>query len=205
MAHLLATVLTAVAVFAVTNIDDLIVLTLLFVVTRAQPGRRSWQVVVGQGIGVALLVGSAAVAALGLYAVPTGWIGLLGVFPLGFGAWKLIRDRSPASEPGAPAPEAAVPASAAAAASLAGVTAVTVVNGADNLAIYTPLFRVLRAGEVVVIIAVFAVMIGIWCAVAAWLASHLHALDVVRRHAHRLVPLVLIAIGAIILVRGTLA
>jgi cadmium resistance protein CadD (predicted permease) len=192
MEHLLATIPAAVVVFATTNVDDLVVLTFFFMATRADEGARPWKVIAGQAAGIAVLVCSAAVAAIGLLIVPDRWIGLLGLFPLGLGLWRLSHTFRKTADQDAPAP---------AAVGFTAVATVAIVNGADNIAVYTPLFRNLTAGEIAVTLAVFVVMIGVWCAAAAWLGSHLAAIAAIQRYSHRLVPIVLIAIGAVILAR----
>jgi cadmium resistance protein CadD (predicted permease) len=195
MERLLVIIPTAAVVFAATNVDDLVVLTFLFMASRADGRPRPWQVVAGQTAGIAVLVGSAAVAAVGLVIVPIRWIGLLGLFPVGLGLWKLVGAiRRP--------PDNGVPASMAA--GLTGVAAVAVVNGADNIAIYTPMLRDMAANEVLVTLAVFVTMIGIWCAGAAWLGYHLAAVAAIRRLSDRLVPVVLIGIGLVILIQSAI-
>lgn len=196
MGHLLVTLPAAVVVFASTNVDDLLVLTMLFLASRAAGTPRPWQVVAGQCAGIAVLVASSAVAAVGLLVVPTRWVGLLGLVPLGFGLWRLAgaMRRAPAGD----APSSV-------AAGLTGVAGVAIINGADNVAIYTPMFRTLETGDVLVTLAVFAGMVGVWCAAAAWLGSHLGAIAAVRRFGRWLVPVVFIAIGAIILARSAIA
>jgi cadmium resistance protein CadD (predicted permease) len=193
MEHLIVTIPTAAVVFASTNVDDLIVLTFLFLAARAAGRPRPWQVVAGQCAGIAVLVASAAVAALGLFVVPTRLVGLLGLVPLGVGLWKLVGAvrRAPDARP-----------QSTVAAGLLGVVGVAVINGADNVAVYTPLFRSLDVNEALVTLAVFAGMIGVWCAAAAWLGSHLGAVGAIRRFGQHLAPVVFIAIGAVILVRA---
>jgi cadmium resistance protein CadD (predicted permease) len=193
--HLIVIVPTAVVVFASTNIDDLIVLTFLFLASSAAGKPRPWQVVAGQFAGIAALVASAAVAALGLFIVPTRWVGLLGLVPLAVGLWRLMGAMRKAPDSDTPPPVAA---------GLAGVFGLAVINGADNVALYAPLFRSLEMGEVLVMLAVFAGMIGVWCAAAAWLGFHLGAIATIRRFGHRLVPFVFIAIGAVILARSAI-
>jgi cadmium resistance protein CadD (predicted permease) len=191
--HLIVTVSTATVVFASTNIDDLVVLTFLFLASRTAGKPRQWQVVAGQVAGIAVLVASAAVAALGLFIVPTRWVGLLGLVPLAIGLWKLIGAMRRAPDRGTSV-----------AAGLTGVISVAIVNGGDNVAVYAPLFRGLQTGEVLVTMAVFAGMIGVWLAAAAWLGYHLGAIAAIRRFSHWLTPVVFIAIGAIILVRSVI-
>jgi cadmium resistance protein CadD (predicted permease) len=190
MDQLLATIPAAVVVFAATNIDDLVVLTFFFMATRESGGTPAWKLIAGQAAGVAVLVASAAIAAIGLLIVPAHWAGLLGLFPLGLGCWRLLATFRKTPERDAPPP---------ATAGFGAVAAVAIVNGADNLTIYTPLLRTLSTGQVVVTLIIFAAMIGLWCAAAAWLASRLAAVTAIRRYSHRLVPIALIVIGAIIL------
>jgi cadmium resistance protein CadD (predicted permease) len=191
----MVTVPTAVVVFASTNIDDLVVLTFLFLASREAGKPRPWQVVAGQTAAITVLIASAAVAALGLLIVPTRWVGLLGLVPLALGLWKLIGVMRRA-------PDGSTPSSVAA--GLTGVIGVAVANGGDNIAVYAPLFRSLETAEVLVTLAVFAGMIGVWCAVAAWLGYHLSAVAAVRRFSTRLTPVVFITIGAIILIRSAI-
>ena len=66
---MLATVLAAAAMFAVTNIDDIVVLTALFLASsKGRP--RAWHIVGGQYTGFITLVGLSLLAALGLTIVP---------------------------------------------------------------------------------------------------------------------------------------
>ena len=78
-------ILAAGGVFAGTNVDDLIVLTVLFLSGAATGTPRRWQIWVGQYLGIAVLVAVSAVAAAGLSIVPDRWIGLLGLIPFGLG------------------------------------------------------------------------------------------------------------------------
>jgi cadmium resistance protein CadD (predicted permease) len=64
----------AVAVFVATNLDGFVLLTFPF----ASPGAQGRTVVVGQYLGLAILVAISAIAAVGLVVVPTRWVGLLG-------------------------------------------------------------------------------------------------------------------------------
>jgi cadmium resistance protein CadD (predicted permease) len=196
MGHLLVTLAVAVGAFASTNVDDLVVLTMLFLASRTAGVPRPWQVVAGQCAGIAVLVAAAGLAALGLLIVPTRWVGLLGLAPLGLGLWALVAAMRRPPDGGAP-PSAAT--------GLTGVTGVTILNGTDNLTIYTPMFRGLEAADLLLTLAVFAAMIGVWCVAAAWLGAHLGAFAAVRRLGDRLVPLVFIAIGGIILARWAIA
>jgi cadmium resistance protein CadD (predicted permease) len=176
-------------VFAGTNVDDLLVLTVLFLAARTSGRPRPWQIWAGQYAGIGVLVLVSALAALGLTIVPDRWVGLLGLIPLALGVRGLIgaARRGPGDE---------TPVVAGHALAVAGVT---IANGADNIAVYTPLFRTIGVTGSLVTAAVFAVLVAVWCGAASWLGSHRRVIAVVDRYGHWLVPLVFIAIGLVIL------
>ena len=189
MGDLLATAGAAVGVFVGTDVDDLIVLTVLFLGARATGVPRPWQIWLGQYAGIAVLMAVSALAALGLTLVPDRWVPLVGLLPLGIGLYGLVgalrHDDDDESPPTA--------------AGVLSVAGITIANGADNIAVYTPMFRTIGLGDSVVMVAVFAVMVAVWCAAAAWLGSHRAIIAVVDRWGHWIVPLVFIGIGGWIL------
>jgi len=88
---------------------------------------------------------------------------------------------------------------------VAGVALMTVADGADNVSVYIPLFRQAGAGPTAAYVVVFAVLVGVWCAVARATAGHSTLITVVERVGHWLVPVLYIAIGIrIIVVSGLL-
>ncbi|MEU8248855.1 cadmium resistance transporter [Nonomuraea sp. NPDC048916] len=84
------TLATAAGVFAGTNVDDLIVLTVLSLSSRAHGVPRPWRIWAGQYAGIGALVAVSAVAALGLSIVPDQWAGLLGLIPFALGLRGLV-------------------------------------------------------------------------------------------------------------------
>jgi cadmium resistance protein CadD (predicted permease) len=184
------TLFSAVGVFAGTNVDDLIVLTVLFLSARAGKSPRSWQIWAGQYTGIAVLVVLSVVAALGLAIVPNDWVGLLGLVPFGLGVKGLvaaIRARHDGEDAG--------PRIATGIVSIAGVT---ISNGADNISVYTPMFRTIGPPATVATIAVFAAGVALWCATGSWLGSHKKVIDIVERYGQWIVPGVFMVIGATI-------
>jgi cadmium resistance transport/sequestration family protein len=185
---LLGTIVTAAGVFAGTNVDDLIVLTVLFLAARASGRPRPWQIWAGQYAGIGVLVLVSVLAALGLTLVPDRWVGLLGLVPIALGVRGLIAAVRRQDDEESPV----------VAGNLLAVAGVTIANGADNIAVYTPLFRTIGAGATVTTIVVFAVLVAVWCLAASWLGSHRRVIAVVERYGHWLVPIVFIVIGAVI-------
>ena len=198
MGGLPGTVAAAVGVFAGTNVDDLLVLTVLFLSARATGRPRPWQLWAGQYAGIGVLVAVSAAAAVGLAVVPDRWVGLLGLVPFALGVKGLaaaIRARGGEDTP--------VPAVATGLLSVAGVT---IANGADNISVYTPLFRTIGPVDSVVTVAVFAVAVAVWCLAASWLGSHERVVGIVKRFGHWIVPGTFLLIGAAIVVEsGVLA
>lgn len=185
-----ATVITAAGMFAGTNVDDLIVLTVLFLTSRMEGRPARWQIWAGQYLGIAALVAISVLAALGLTIVPDGWVGLLGLIPLALGVRGLAAARDGGEEPPV------------AAGNLVAVAGVTIANGADNVSVYTPVFRTIGAAPTALTIAVFAAGVALWCVAASWLGSHRRIIGAIERHGHWLVPAVFITIGAVIIVES---
>ncbi|MFI6257222.1 cadmium resistance transporter [Micromonospora zamorensis] len=186
MIDLLSTAGGAAVVFAATDIDDIVILTLFFVAARATGRPRPWQIVAGQYLGIGALALASAVVAAGLLVVPDPWTGLLGLLPIALGVRALRAsddDVTPAVVTGT-----------------LGVAGVTIANGADNVAVYVPVFRALGAADSAVFLLVFVLLIALWCAAGAWLGGHPRVVRLVERAGHWLVPTIFIGIGVLILV-----
>jgi len=194
----LTTIATAVGLFVATNLDDIVVLTVLFVAST-RGGVRGRSIVAGQYLGFIALVALSAVAALGLTIVPDQWVGLLGLIPLVIGILALIRAQRDATH----GDEAE---SALKAAGVLGVAGITFANGGDNIAIYTPVFRTMSSGAAATTIAVFLVMVAIWCAAGRLVGTHHAVVEGLEKVESWLIPAVFIGLGLYILIdSGTLA
>jgi cadmium resistance protein CadD (predicted permease) len=184
----------ALGVFAGTNVDDLVILTVLFLESRVSNEPKAWQIWAGQYLGIAALVLLSGVAALGLTIVPDEWVGWLGLVPIALGVKSLVgavrhRDAEDHADDRSPA----------AANGLLSVVALTVANGADNVSVYTPMFRTLDFAQTLATVAVFAVMPALWCIAASWLGSHKPVIALVERSGHWIVPGIFILIGSLII------
>jgi cadmium resistance protein CadD (predicted permease) len=194
MQRLATTIATASALFVGTNLDDIIVLAILNVASRAGGSPKAWQIWTGQCVGIAVLVGVSLLAALGLTLLPDNRTWLLGLVPLGLGLYKLgvtVHAQGSGAEP-----------SIAVATGTAGVTAVTVANGGDNIAAYTVVFRTSGAGDIAIMLGVFAVGVVLWCLAGSWLVSHRRITQAVQRWGHWIVPSVFIVLGVYIVYKA---
>lgn len=190
MGELLGTVGAAAGVFAGTNVDDIVVLTVLFLAVKTSGRPRPWQIWTGQYVGVGLLVMVSATAALGLAMVSDRWVGLVGLIPFALGVRGLIAAIRARADGELPTLTVAT--------GLASVIGLTVANGADNISVYTPMFRTIGAADSLVTVAVFVVGVAAWCLAGSWLGSHRRIIGTVQRFGHWIVPGVFMLIGAVI-------
>ncbi len=202
--------LTAATAFSATNLDDIFILTLLF--SRLDRQLRAVHVVGGQLIGFSLLVLVSLSAYLGRDLVPLPWVGLLGLLPISLGVSALLESWTGQGSAGdsEAEPQAVLPLPSPAAlpwAALAGdfwaplgaVAVLTMANGSDNIGVYLPLFARASAAEVGVTLITFAVGLGLWCLLAWQLTQVPGVARGLRQQAGWLVPLVLIALGGVVL------
>jgi cadmium resistance protein CadD (predicted permease) len=174
----------AVGMFAVTNVDDLLVLAVFF--GRA---RGVVRIVVGQYLGFAGILAVSVVGALGATLLPEQVRPLLGVVPIVLGVRAFLRRH----DDDGGGPEGTGP-------GVLAVAGVTFANGGDNVGVYVPVFA--GSGRLPVYVVVFLVLVGVWCAVGWFLATRPVVARALARWGHVLLPVVLVGIGVLVLVEG---
>ena len=176
MNSLAATLITGVIAFAATNIDDMFVLTLFFSQTP-----RKWRVVLGQYLGFTPLLVISLVGFFGGRVLPHEWIRFFGLAPVAIGVRKFLvksDDHLKRRDAG-----------------ILDVAFVTFANGGDNIGIYGPLFAVSDLARLLVLIALFYLLLGVWCVVGYLIPRHPIIANMLRRWGHWIVPFVLIGLG----------
>jgi cadmium resistance protein CadD (predicted permease) len=191
MASLPAEIVTAVALFAGTNVDDVVVLSLLSASSRAAGQPRRWEIWAGQYAGFAVLVGLSAAGGRGLALVPERWLWLLALIPFTVGVVTLAAAIRAVRRGAPPRPPSA--------GGLPGVVGLTIVNGADNLAAYTPFFAATGPAQVAVTLVVFAVGVAVWCLAGGLLTRHARVTSTIGRYSHWILPAAFILIGLYVL------
>jgi cadmium resistance protein CadD (predicted permease) len=188
----------AAGLFAITNVDDIVVLSLFFGRSAGQHGAAR-RIVVGQYLGFTAILAITVAAAYSATFLPESAIAYLGLVPLALGlwaawqAWKHHRqgdsgEQQPGSEQDGP--------------KALHVAAVTFANGSDGISVYLPVFAKAGAAEITVYVAVFLILVGIWCAAGWFFATRPAIASVIGRWGHILHPLVLIALGLFLLIQG---
>jgi cadmium resistance protein CadD (predicted permease) len=179
-----------IVLFVTTNIDDLFVLIGFFADSRFRRG----QIVIGQFVGNAIVYLVSVAASLLSLVIDRAYIGLLGVVPIAIGILKLKgvfnADKAAADD---------YTGGSLARNNVIAVAAVTVASGGDNLSIYTPVFANRSGHDVGAIGIVFIAMTLVWLLVAAWLTQRRTLSMPLRHYGHRVLPFVLIVLGAVII------
>ena len=184
--------------FVATNIDDIFVL-MVFFSSLTFPVRH---VIVGQYIGIGLLVSISALGSFIALVIPSYIIGLLGIAPIMIGVKKLVTFRRK-NESDPKSKETAQDKEKSNNLAFAVVAAVTFSNGSDNIGVYTPLFaKYNAASQVSVLATIFMAMTAVWCIAAYYLVNHPLVASKIRRIGHIILPFVLIGLGIYILIES---
>lgn len=199
MNELISAITTGITAFIATNLDDLVILTLLFSQVNATFRRR--HIVIGQYLGFCTLVIASLVGFLGGLVLPSYWIGFLGLVPISIGLNSLLNLNSDLSSPIELETESDHASVSAYFMSpqIYSVAAITIANGSDNLGIYMPLFANTALSELLVIIGVFMLLLGVWCYVAYKLTCQSAIANLLTRYGNNFVPFVLIGLGVFII------
>jgi cadmium resistance protein CadD (predicted permease) len=183
----------AAGLFAVTNIDDIVVLALFFAQGAGRRGATR-AVALGQYLGFLVILAVTVAAAFGATFLPDGAVPYLGLLPLTLGikaavqAWR--RRDDPGEEKVGRGPK------------VLEIAAVTFANGGDNIGVYVPVFATAGVGGMTGYVAVFLVLVGVWLVAGRFLATRAAIARALSRWGHILLPVVLIGLGLLILVDG---
>ncbi|BBY31585.1 cadmium resistance transporter [Mycolicibacterium sediminis] len=195
---ILSSVLPAIGLFIVTNIDDIIVLSLFFARGAGQRGTTA-RIAAGQYLGFAGILGAAVLVTLGAGAfLPPEVIPYFGLIPLALGlwaAWEAWRgnDDDDDDDEGRVAGKSV---------GVLTVAAVTFANGGDNIGVYVPVFLSVGPAAVAAYCVVFLVLVAVLVVAARFVATRQPIAEVLERWEHVLFPMVLIGLGVVILVSG---
>lgn len=193
--NVISSALQAMGLFLVTNIDDIIVLSLFFARGAGQRGTAT-KIAVGQylGFGGILLASVAVTFGAGLF-LPDDAIPYFGLIPLllgAFAAWQVWRNGDDDDDTVADKPVSALT-----------VAAVTFANGGDNIGVYVPVFLAVGTGALVAYCVVFLALVAVLVLAAKFVATRKPIAEVLERWEHILFPLVLIVLGLVILIEGS--
>jgi cadmium resistance protein CadD (predicted permease) len=196
-----------IAAFVSTNIDDLLIL-MAFFATRRFP---SFQIVLGQYIGMGSLIAVSLLGLLIALVVPRNLIGLIGLFPIAIGIKELLELHKKSNdydnkgnEEEQLAKQHLQRSKKIAYLPFLTVAAITF-SGGEEIGIYTSLFATNNeVSQIIMLVSVVMVLTGFWCGLANYFVNHSFLADRFRHIAARLLPFVLIGLGIYILVEAFL-
>ena len=196
MNWLLQITLAAVSSFVATNIDDIFILMFLLSQAKVNSSIKVRHIVIGQYLGFLLIILLSLPGFIGGLVISKAWIGLLGFLPIFFNQLK--------QEPETESHEAIAVSPMKELKGLLhpvtySVAAITFANGGDNIGIYVPFFASLNWPGLVVVLTIFLILVGVWCALAYWLTLHTLIAKILIQRGKQIVPFVLIGLGCFIL------
>ena len=184
-------IITSIIAFASTNIDDIFILMLFF----ANKEYKSKQVVLGQYLGIIALITISLIGSLIGLLIDQKYIGLLGLLPVYFGIRSITRLTQHKEKNEQEKTRVGITKSN----KTLSIAAITLANGGDNIGIYIPLFAVLLIQQKVIMIAIFLMMVAVWCFAARYLSRHPAVARTIDKYGHIITPIVLIFLGIYIL------
>lgn len=194
-------IIQAIVAFISTNIDDIIVLLLLFSIKENKS--KEMFVVTGQYIGFSFLV---AISLIGYFAdifISKEIIGLLGIVPIIIGLAKLINliiNNNKISEldygkyqnkklkyinP-----------------IIISTSIIAIANGGDNIGVYIPLFANCNIEQLIITLLVFYILLGVWCFIGYKLVTLKTIATVITKYGDIIAPFILIGLGIEIIVNA---
>jgi cadmium resistance protein CadD (predicted permease) len=188
VSELLSLLGIGIGALAATNIDDTFVLILLF----STPSLLARNVIIGQFVGIVLLVLISSLASLLALAIPPFAIGLMGLIPIIIGIKRLPKFRRTPEINHTMKKEYL---------SFLSVAAITIANGGDDIGVFTPLFAKYNTiTEVTILVTIFLIMTGIWCLVTYYFIRHPFIAARIKVLSHTVTPFVLIGLGVYIII-----
>ncbi len=221
---MLGTMIIAIVSFASTNIDDIFVLMILY--SQGNEKMKKRDIVIGQYLGIGILVTLSILGAFGLHFLPRKYIGALGLLPVALGIKSWVDYKKEKDDTGTTAKKTDSDKPAAAdkgkthqkykqliremksllvkviKPEILSVMAVTMANGADNIGIYTPIFSNYSIWELIVTVIIFMVMIAIWCLAGDKLANYPLIKTKVQKYKYIIVPVVFVSLGILIILES---
>jgi cadmium resistance transport/sequestration family protein len=202
MSELITTLLIGISAFIATNIDDIVILLLLFSQLNSSFRRR--HIIAGQYLGFTVLVIASLPGLFGGLVIPPNWIGLLGLIPIAIGISSLINREEDVSQNVivATAEYQDINTASIFNAQTYSVAAITIANGSDNISVYVPLFASSNLENFVIIIGVFFILIALWCYLADKFTYQTKFANILSQSSSYIFPFILIVLGGFIVLKA---
>ena len=193
-----------ISAFVATNIDDLFILMVFF----AKRNLPTFQVILGQYVGMGLLLAVSLFASLIALVIPHNLIGLIGLLPIAIGFKELVELRNAATVDEYVDSNKVIN-------RLSNsrwrtylpflVVASVTFFGGEEIGIYTSVFATYNdLLEIIIIVIAVMALTGVWCVIGSYLVNHTLLATRFRRIADKALPLILMVLGTYILAEAFL-
>lgn len=211
------TIITALISFVCTNVDDIFILMLFF--SKINKSIKVYHIILGQYLGICVLLIISIIGALGISIVPPKYVGLLGLFPIYLGVNEYFKYKKESKKNESEKQKEkqdtdlnkitenynnsiAIVIKKVINPSVFKVASVTLANGGDNIGIYIPLFSNMNSIEIFITIITFIFLISIWCYIAKTLSEYNFIKKNIEKYKHIVIPIVFIGLGIFIMVES---
>ncbi|WP_346962074.1 cadmium resistance transporter [Clostridium sp.] len=221
---MISTIITAFISFASTNIDDIFILMLFF--SQINNGVEKRHIIIGQYLGIILLITISIIGALGVSLIPSEYVGLLGLVPIYLGVKAYIdhkKDHKKDHKNNVDISQRQIQNSEDLELrkitdikeegilsfvmkfinpSAVKVLGLTFANGADNIGIYIPLFSSMSLRDIFITVIVFMFLTALWCFIGMKLAEYSLIQRIIEKYKNIFIPIVFIGLGIFILIES---
>ncbi len=199
MNHSFTAAINGFTAFFATNIDDILILLLLF--SKVNVTLRGWHIVTGQYLGFTAIIIASLPGFVGGLIISRQWIGLLGLIPIAIGLSSLLNQEDSKLENVEAEVNLLNNSSIGNIISpqIYSVAAITFANGSDNISTYAPLFASSNWWDIAIILSIFFMMVGLWC-YTAYRLTHLPSLPKqLTDSIQNFIPFIFIGLGVSII------
>lgn len=185
------TFLLGITSFMGTNIDDILIDTLLFSQAKTKVDHKD--IVCGKYLGIGTLVAFSILGAFGLKILPQRYIAYLGFVPICLGIKEIIssirsKGNDDADDHAGKSTNRVI-----------YTALITIANGADNIGVYIPLFAGFMAWQIIWTVFLFFILVAVWCFLGKALADLPVLKNLLTRYRAVIVPVVYIVLGVYLL------
>jgi len=193
---MILTILTSILTFIATGIDEIVVLTVLFVHYKKPDAIRD--IYIGQQISMLVLLIISLLAVFGIAFIPREYIGLLGLVPLGMGLKVLFVGEAEENDE-----EKELIQKSKRFSSLAlGVALIAIAGGAEELTVYIPYFASLNTSNLIGSLLIFNILVPVWCSVCKRLAKVKRIEERIEKYGRIIMSIVFIGLGIFVLIEN---
>lgn len=189
---MIQTILTALAVYIATSVDEIPILFMLY--TRQSNRGNAKLITLAYFLGTFVLIGIGLLGSFGLSFIPEQWIiGLFGLVPLVLGIKVLIKGENDDEE------EDAENITKKYQSLMLQVLAITIGLGADDLSVYVPLFTTVDGWNILIMILVFAISTALLCRISYKLTSIRQLVEFTEKYERFIIGIIFSVIGILIM------